>query len=172
MLFRLICLLAVALPSSLTYAQSGDLPRLNKVEMQIVNMQVAIESQDERIAKNTAAIASLKSEPVGLSAPDPVRKLPPYGVTFSAPVVTYSTPVVVSEPAVTISKPVVTVSKPVATYSRPTVTYSHPVPVVRYTRSVPMTRTRPTLRAKWIGRKSPAGGRCYIDANGNQVCPF
>ena len=96
MLFRIICLLAVALPSSLTHAQSGDLPRLNKVEMQIVNMQVMIESQDERIEKNTAAIARLKSNSVGLSAPDPVRKLPPYGVTFSAPVVTYSTPVVVS----------------------------------------------------------------------------
>ena len=180
MLLRLICLLAVVLPSSLVQAQSLDSPRLNKIEMQIVDMQVMIEADGNQIARNTAEIENLKSTSLGEVAPDPepapvVRSVPRY----STPVVTYSAPVVetpVPAPAtvVTYSAPAVTYSEPVVSYSKPktTVTYSQPQPVVRYTKPVPLTRTRPTLRAKLLGRNSPGAGRCYIDANGNQVCSF
>ena len=180
MLLRLICLLVVALPSSLVQAQSFDSPRLNKIEMQIVDMQVKIEANGNQIARNTAEIENLKSTSLGVVAPDPepapvVRSVPRY----SAPVVTYSAPVVETPvrapaPVVTYSAPVVTYSEPVVSYSRPktTVTYSQPQPVVRYTKPVPVSRTRPTLRARLFGGGNTSAGSCYIDANGNQVCPF
>jgi len=196
MLLRLICLLVVALPSSLVQAQSFDSPRLNKIEMQIVDMQVKIEAHDLQIVTNTAAIENLKSTSLGVVAPEPkpgatpvVRSVPRYSapvVTYSAPVVetpvpapapvvTYSAPVVETPAAVvTYSTPVVAYSKPVVKYSRPktTVTYSQPQPVVRYTKPVPVSRTRPTLRARLFGGGNTNAASCYIDANGNQVCPY
>ena len=184
-MLRLICLLAFVLSTSLVQAQSYDSPRLNKVEMQIVGMQVKIEENAEQVAKNTVEINNLKSASLGVVAPDPkptsapvVGSLPPCGVTYSTPVVTRTAQVIetaipVTAPVVTYSSPVVTYSKPVVSYSRPktTVTYSQPQPVVRYTKPVPVSRTRPTLRARLFGG-STSTRSCYIDANGNQVCPF
>ena len=55
MLLRLICLLAVVLPSSLVQAQSLDSPRLNKIEMQIEEIpggvRVRETSDDPEVAK-------------------------------------------------------------------------------------------------------------------------
>lgn len=149
--------------AGLAFGQSVDTfgPRLNDAETKIADLQKIVLEHETAISEHAQRLKALETKPVASANPltEPVIE-PTQWTEEYQPVVAYSPPVRYSQPV--YSQPVV----PSVTYG-PTVTYSQPV--VRYSQPVvnrPVFRAAQPLR-RWV----PQRAACYIDANGNRVCP-
>ncbi len=144
--------------AGLAFGQSVDTfgPRLNDAETKIADLQKIVLEHETAIGEHAQRLKALETKPVASANPrtEPVIE-PTQWTEEYQPVVAYSPPVRYSQPAL----PRVSYGSTV-TYSQPIVRYSQPIV------SQPMYRAPQPLR-RWV----PQRAACYIDQNGNRICP-